>query len=84
MDRRTCLVTRGYDAARALLEAIRLSGDPDNPEAIRDGFYKIKNLPLAGGNKSSMGSFEVGRNALLGPSDIPVYVIRSGKLEIAR
>ena len=55
-------VLRTCDAINLLLEAIRLSGDPDGPEAIREGFYKINNFPIALGRKQTMGSFEIGRN----------------------
>jgi branched-chain amino acid transport system substrate-binding protein len=73
-------VPRTWDAIHLLIEAIKLSGNPDDPEAIRDGFYKIKNLPLAVGRKETRGSFEIGRNHLLTDKDMVVYVVRSGKL----
>jgi len=80
---RTSLTARGYDAAVLLVEALKLSGNPDDPEAIRDAYYKIKDLPIATGGKNTLGSFEIGRNHLLAIEDVPIYVIKSGKLVIA-
>lgn len=75
-------VARAWDSAMLLFEAIRLSGDPDDPEAIRDGIYKIKDFPIALGHKRSTGSFEIGRNHLLTAEGITIYAIKSGKLEV--
>jgi branched-chain amino acid transport system substrate-binding protein len=71
---------RTWDAIQLLIEAIKLSGNPDDSAAIRDAFYKIKNFPVATGSKTTTGSFEIGRNHLLTVDDIPVYVMKSGKL----
>ena len=71
---------RNWDAIQLLLEAVRLGGNPDDPAAIRNGFYKIKNFPIAIGRKNTMGSFEIGRNHLLEAKDVPVYVVKSGKM----
>jgi branched-chain amino acid transport system substrate-binding protein len=71
-------VPRTWDAIQLLIQAIKLSGNPDDSTAIRDGFYKIKNFPVATGSKTTMGSFEIGRNHLLKVEDIPVYVFKSG------
>jgi branched-chain amino acid transport system substrate-binding protein len=74
---------RMWDGARMLFEAIRLSNNPDNPEAIRDGFYKIKNFPIASGRPEATGSFELGRNYLLAEGDLAIVVAKSGKLVMA-
>jgi branched-chain amino acid transport system substrate-binding protein len=74
------MITRTWDGIRLLIEAIRLSGNPDSPEAVRDGFYKIKNLPIVSGRKDSTGSFEIGRNEVLKPQDILIYVVKDGKI----
>lgn len=70
---------RAWDAARILAEAIRLSGNPDSPEAIRDAFYKIKNFSIAIGRKDTMASFEIGRNYILAAKDISFVTVKSGK-----
>jgi branched-chain amino acid transport system substrate-binding protein len=72
-------VPRTWDVVQLLIEAIKLSGNPDNSEAIRDGYYKIKGFPIAVGSKGTKGSFEIGRNHLLKVEDIPIYVMKSGK-----
>jgi branched-chain amino acid transport system substrate-binding protein len=72
-------VPRTWDAIQLLIEAIKLSGNPDSSAAIRDGFYKIKDFPIAVGGKTTKGSFEIGRNHLLKVEDIPVYVVKSGE-----
>jgi len=77
-------IPRTWDAVHLLLEAIKLSGNPDDPEAIREGFYKIKNFPLAVGRKDTMGSFEIGRNHLVTEKDMVIYVTKSGKLVLAK
>jgi ABC-type branched-subunit amino acid transport system substrate-binding protein len=73
------MVARAWDVAQIMVEAIRLSGNPDDPEAIRDGIYKIKNFTIAMGKKETTGSFEMGRNHMLGSDDMTFYEIRSGK-----
>jgi branched-chain amino acid transport system substrate-binding protein len=72
-------VPRTWDAIGLLIEGIKLSGNPDDPEAIRDALYKIKDFPIAIGRMGSKGSFVIGRNHLLGVEDIPIYVVRSGR-----
>lgn len=69
-----------WDAFQLLMEAIRLSGNPDDPESIRDGFYKIKDFPLAAGRKGALGSYEIGRNKSLRVEDMVIAVVKSGKL----
>lgn len=71
---------RSWDCARLLLEAIKLGGNPDDPEAIREGFYKIKNFPIATGRPESTASFEIGRNHMLTEKDVTFAVVKSGKL----
>jgi len=75
---------RTWDATQLLLEALRLSGNPDDSVAIRDAFYKIKNFPIAVGSKKTLGSYEIGRNHLVTERDLVFYVTRSGKLVLAQ
>lgn len=70
---------RTWDGAQLLFEAIRLSGNPDDPTAIRDAFYKIKNFPIVGGPPDAKGSFEIGRNYLITPKECTIVGIKSGK-----
>ena len=46
------ITIRGYDTVKVLAESIRLGGNPDSSETIRDGFYKIKDFPLLSGQKT--------------------------------
>jgi branched-chain amino acid transport system substrate-binding protein len=73
-------VPRMHDAISLLIEAVRLSDDPDNPKAIREGFYKIKDFPLMCGRQGKKGGFAPGRNETLSPEDIVVYVVKDGML----
>lgn len=77
-ESRTVQVGRAYDAVNLLMEALKLSGDPDNPKAIRDAFYKAK-VPLALGREGAMGSFAIGRNYTLRPEDMVIFTVKSGK-----
>jgi branched-chain amino acid transport system substrate-binding protein len=77
-------IARTWDAIQLLFEAIKLSDNPDAPEAIRDALYRIKNFPLAVGRLESVGSFEIGRNHLLTEKDMVMYVVKSGKLVLAK
>jgi branched-chain amino acid transport system substrate-binding protein len=77
-ESRTVQIGRAYDAANLLMEALKLSSDPDKPETIRDAFYKVK-APLALGREGSTGSFEIGRNYTLRPEDMVIFTVRSGK-----
>lgn len=70
---------RTWDGAQLLFEAIRLGGNPDDPTAIRDGLYKIKNFPIVGGPQDAKGSFEIGRNYLITPKECTMVAIKSGK-----
>jgi branched-chain amino acid transport system substrate-binding protein len=70
---------RTWDGAHLLFEAIRLSGNPDDPTAIRDAFYRIKNFPIVSGPPGTKGSFEIGRNYLITPKECTVVAIKSGK-----
>jgi branched-chain amino acid transport system substrate-binding protein len=76
----TDLTIRGYDVARILCEAIRLGGNPDNPEAIRDGFYKIKNFPILVGSLDSTCNFEIGRNYVLSAKDYVAGIVKEGEI----
>jgi len=71
---------RAWDSAHVLAEAIRLGGNPDNPEAIRDGFYKIKNLPIVTGRLDSTASFEIGREYMIGAKDFSFDTVKNGKI----
>lgn len=77
----TDLTIRGFDTANILFEAIRLSGNPDNPEAIRDAFYKIKNFPIMTGSLDSTASFEIGRNHVLSAKDYVAGIIKAGQID---
>jgi len=72
-------ITCVWDAINVLLEAIRLSGNPDDPEAIRDAFYKIK-LPMAGGRKGAVATYELGKNCTITPEDVAIGLVKSGKM----
>jgi branched-chain amino acid transport system substrate-binding protein len=74
----TVQIGRAYDAANVLLEAIKISENPDKSESIRDAFYKVQ-TPLVLGRKGSMGGFEIGRNYTLKPEDMVIFTVRSGK-----
>jgi branched-chain amino acid transport system substrate-binding protein len=71
---------RAWDAAHVLAEAIKLSGNPDSPEAIRDGFYKIKNLPIVTGHQGSTASFEIGRDYMIRAKDFSWVTVKAGKV----
>jgi len=75
---------RTWDGAHLLFEAIRLGGNPDDPTAIRDGFYKIKNFPIVSGPPGAKGSFEIGRNYLITPKECTMVVIKSGKFAMVQ
>ena len=63
---------------------IKLSANPDDPEAIPDGFYKRKDFPIAIGRVETKASYEIGRNLILRPEDIPLYVVESGRYAVAQ
>lgn len=71
---------RAYDAISLLVEALKLSGNPDDSTAIRDAFYKIKNYERALGPKGSKGGFAEGKNHLLAVGDLVINVAKNGKL----
>ena len=72
-------ITCVWDAINVLLEGIRLSGNPDDPKAIRDAFYKVK-LPMAGGKKGAVATYSLGKNCTITPEDVAIGVIKSGKM----
>ena len=74
----TVQIGRAYDAANILLEAIKISDNPEKSESIREAFYKIQ-TPLALGRQGSMGSFAIGRNYTLKPEDMVIFTVKSGK-----
>jgi branched-chain amino acid transport system substrate-binding protein len=76
------LTIRGYDTLYILAEAIRLGGNPDSPEAIRDGFYKIKDFPMLTGQVGTTCSYEIGRNHAITAEDMVFGVVKAGKIEV--
>ncbi len=76
------LTIRGYDTVYVLAEAIRLGGNPDSSEAIRDGFYKIKDFPLLSGQVDSKCTYAIGRNHALESKDYVFGVVKAGKIEV--
>lgn len=75
---------RAYDAIQLLVEALKLSGNPDDSTAIRDAFYKIKNYERALGKKGGKGGFVEGKNHLLSVDDLVFNTVRNGKLVVAK
>ena len=73
------LSLRGWDTAQILFEVLRLSGNPDNPEAIRDAFYKIKNFPMLTGQPGTAASYAIGRNYVFTPKDYVWSTVKAGK-----
>ena len=63
-----------------LFEVLRLSGNPDNPEAVRDAFYKIKDFPMLIGRRDAACSYEIGRNYVLTAKDCVPNVVKGGKI----
>jgi branched-chain amino acid transport system substrate-binding protein len=74
----TSQVSRAADGGAIMMEALKLADNPDNPESIRDAFYKIK-VPLVLGREGAMASFEIGRNYTLKPEDLMIVTIKNGK-----
>ena len=72
-----------WDAIQLLFEAIRLSGNPDDPEAIRDGYYKIKNYHPVTLGRGAVAGFSVGKNHLPTPDDYSIGICKAGKLVLA-
>lgn len=77
-------VLRAYDAISLLVEALKASGNPDNPTAIRDAFYKLPNYERATGKKGGKGGFVVGKNHLVDLDDEIIYTVKDGKLVVAK
>jgi len=73
-------LTGVWDAIHVLLEAVRLSDNPDNPKAIREAFYKIKDLPMAIGREGAKASYAPGKNCTVTPEDVAIGVVKSGKI----
>ncbi len=76
------LTIRGIDTVYILAEAIRLGGNPDSSEAIRDGFYKIKDFPLLCGQVDTKCNYAIGRNHALEAKDYVFGVVKAGKIEV--
>jgi branched-chain amino acid transport system substrate-binding protein len=76
----TDLSLRGYDTAQILFEILRLSGDPDNSEAIRDAFYKLKNFPVIAGRQGAVCNYAIGKNYILTAQDFVFNVVKAGKM----
>jgi hypothetical protein len=74
------LSLRGWDTAQILFEVLRLSGNPDNPEAIRDAFYKVKNFPMVTGRRGAVCNYEIGKNYLLSAKDFVWSSVKAGKI----
>jgi len=74
----TSQTARAADGGRIMMEALKLADNPDNPESIRDAFYKI-NIPLVLGREGAMVNFEIGRNYTLKPEDLLIITIKNGK-----
>jgi len=74
------LSLRGWDTAQILFEILRLSDNPDNPEAIRDAFYKVKNFPMVTGRRGAVCNFEIGRNYVLSAKDFVWNTVKAGKV----
>jgi branched-chain amino acid transport system substrate-binding protein len=75
---------RAWDAINLLVEALRLSGNPDDATAIRDAFYKIRNYERAMGPKGGKGGFVVGKNHLLNEDELIFSTVKSGKMIAAK
>lgn len=75
---------RAYDAVSLMVEALKLSGNPDDPTAIRDAFYKISNYERALGPKGGKGGYIVGKNHLLESKELLFAQVSGGKLVIAK
>ena len=73
-------LTGVWDAVHVLFEALRLSGNPDDPKAIREGFYKVKGLPMAIGREGAVASYGPGKNCTVSPEDVAIGIVKSGKL----
>ena len=65
-------------AYEVLFEAIRLSGNPDDPEAIRDGYYKIENYHPVTLKKGAVAGFSIGKNHTPTAEDYVIGVAKSG------
>ena len=76
----TDITLRAGDALQILCEAFRLSGNPDNPEAIRDAFYKVKNFPMLTGRRGAVCNYEIGRNYLMTAQDYVFSTVKAGKI----
>jgi branched-chain amino acid transport system substrate-binding protein len=77
-------VLRAYDAISLLGEALKASGNPNDPTAIRDAFYKLPNYERATGKKGGKGGFVEGKNHLVDLNDEIIYTVKGGKLAVAK
>jgi branched-chain amino acid transport system substrate-binding protein len=75
---------RTYDAISLLIEALRKSGNVENPTAIRDAYYKLSGYERALGPKGSKGGFVEGKNHLLGSDGVVIYALKAGKMIAAK
>jgi len=75
---------RVWDAINLLIAAVKVSGNPEDPVAIRDGYYKLNNYERAIGKKGSKGGYIEGKNHLLDIDDLVPYTTKSGKLVPAK
>lgn len=72
-------MTGYWDEIHILMEAIKLSGNPDDPEAIRDALYKVK-VPMSIGREGAIATYELGKNCTVTPEDVAIGVVKSGKI----
>jgi branched-chain amino acid transport system substrate-binding protein len=75
---------RAMDGINLLISAMKLGGNPDNPTAIRDAFYKIKDYDRVLGKAGGKGGFTEGKNHLLDVQDMVLYTVKAGKLVPAK
>lgn len=75
---------RAWDGINLLVNALKLSGNPDDPAAIRNAFYKIKDYDRALGRSGGKGGYLEGKNHLLDINDLVIYTVNAGKLVPAK
>jgi branched-chain amino acid transport system substrate-binding protein len=71
---------RQYDAINLLIAALKASGNPDDPTAIRDAYYKLDNYERGLGQAGGKGGFAVGINHTVTPDDVVIYSLKAGKM----
>ena len=71
---------RQYDAIMLLVDALKASGNPDDPTAIRDAYYKLDNYERALGKVGGKGGFAIGRNSIITPDEVVIYDLKAGNM----